>query len=149
EWYGNVMLCRKVAKLMLKRDSNAGARVSLTVNGHLLAGDAVTVTPQTRNLTWVLAPGTLVAGDNEMTLYVERTSGSPLSARSATASQEGALPRQTIDLSVANPAPTTYLELASFGGARPGENGWAVSERGYLTFRLRLRTPGAVLFSVA
>src|SRR5436309_6905216 len=92
KWYKNVNLCRKVACKLLSRES-AGARVSLLANGHLLAGEAITVPAQARHVDWVLANGTLMPGINEITVLVEEES-SPVHVRAATAKPEAGTPRQ-------------------------------------------------------
>src|ERR1051326_553361 len=128
EWYSNVRLAQKAIRLMIIR-RRSGARVFLTVNGQLLAADAVTVTPQARHITWVLGSGLLADGVNNVIISLDSASKASLYLQSVTAYQEHGLPRQVLDLSVAGPtgnpcpAPTEFVEAHHpRRGAFPGQH---------------------------
>ncbi len=145
KWYGDAKLAQKVIRLMVTR-SRCGARVLLTVNGHLLAGDALTVTPRARHMTWVIPANLLVHGDNDVTVSLDTASKSSLYLESVAALQERGLPRQDIDLSVTNPAPAPSMVLAEFADTCHAEHCCCVGKNGYMSFRLLLKEQTPLTF---
>ena len=114
----------------------------------MLAGEAITVTSHARNLTWTFGAIGVLAKENEIVVFVEKSQGGSLFVHTAKAFQEVGLPPQTIDLSRANPAATQFMELSTFAQARSRGDFWEVKPGGHLTFQLRLPQPGPVTFSL-
>jgi hypothetical protein len=147
DWYDNASRCRDVALYFLARDST-GARALLTVNGHLLAGEAVTVPRGARHLTWTLPASVLQWGENDVTVHRDRNDGPPLYVVAASASQERGLAKETVDLSVESAAPAAHLGVASSVEARHSRGCWSLPRGSFLSFWLRLDEPGPALFTL-
>lgn len=147
KWYKDVKLSCKVARLFLKNE-HGEVRVSITVNGHLLPGESVLVTPQAKAITWHLPASMILAGRNEIAVLVDRSSAAALRVHSASAQQENGLPQQFLDLSVREPANSPYLELVVQRDAVHRGKFWAVKKGGYLIFQVRIPDGGAITFSL-
>jgi len=138
EWYGNAQLAAKFARVLLAKHST-GARVSLVVNGHLLAGNTIEVAAGARFVSWVLPANALVGGINEIGLYRADTAGPPMYVQAATVFADSGLPKQTLDLKSARPEPTPQVELGRNTDATHRGDCWAIPKRSTLALQLKLR----------
>ncbi len=140
EWYEHSELTRRMLEAFLDRD-RAGCVISLAVNGHLLDGAFRHGDRQFQKITWMIPATWLHAGNNDVVVALERGTEAPLLVNAAGVEEGPGLSRQTLDLTVPEPARTARLGLGFCRQAhyQAGRKCWTLQANGGLMqFDLRL-----------